>query len=240
MFNDIKIAIIATSHAVMGDTGEPTGVWLEELTTPYYQFADAGFEVDVYSIQGGAIPIDPRSLQAKGGNEESVERYLQDETVQEAFAHTPSVETFDVSGYDAVFLPGGHGTMWDYPSSAALKRVVRTAMEGDTVLAAVCHGPAAFVGVEDSNGTPIIKGRRVTAFSDTEEAAVGLTEAVPFLLETRLRELGADVKVAEDFQPHAVRDGLLITGQNPASAGPAAKLLVEALAEERRTQTAAE
>jgi len=240
MAGESKIAIVATSHGVMGDTGERTGVWLEELTTPYYELRDAGYAVDVYSIAGGAIPVDPRSRKAAGENEPSVERYLADPAAQAAFEKTPAVEALDPDAYRAVFLPGGHGTMWDYPGNAALSRVLRSALEGGKVVAAVCHGPAAFVDAAGSDNRLLVAGRKVAAFTDAEEAAVGLTEAVPFLLESRLREVGADVRSAPDFEPFAVRDGNLVTGQNPASAAPVARLVIEALAEGADSSAAAE
>lgn len=240
MLDQLKIVIVATSHALMGDTGEPTGVWLEELTTPYYAFVDAGYDVDVYSIAGGAIPIDPRSLKPKGGNEVSVERYLGDPLAQAKFQETPDIADLDLAAYSAVFLPGGHGTMWDYPVSERLASIVGTAMENGKIVAAVCHGPAGLVSATLSDGTPVVAGRKVAGFTNTEEDAVGLTDAVPFLLETRLRELGADYRSGPDFQPFAIRDGNLITGQNPASAAPAAELVIEALQAQTAASLAAE
>jgi len=223
-----KILIIATSAAKMTD-GDPTGVWLEELTTPYYAFQDAGAEVTLASIAGGAIPIDARSTKPAGENDASVERYLADPAFQEAVAHTPAFETLDASGFDAVFLPGGHGTMFDYPENAALAKLVSETLEKGKVMAAVCHGPAGLVSAKTKAGDPVVKGRKVAGFTDDEERAVGLDKAVPFLLGTRLRELGANYVSGPDFAPFAVRDGNLITGQNPASAEPVAKLVMEAL-----------
>lgn len=231
MLKELKIAIVATSHAVMGDGGEPTGVWLEELTTPYYTFRDAGLDVDVYSIAGGAIPIDPRSLKPKGENEASVERYLIDEQAKRAFEATRPVGELQLPSYSTVFLPGGHGTMWDYPTSATLAKIVGTALDEGRIVAAVCHGPAGLVSAKTAAGKPVVEGRKIAAFKDTEEEAAGLTGSVPFLLETRLRDLGADYQSGPDFQAFALRDGNLITGQNPASAVLVAQYVVDAIRE---------
>lgn len=226
-----KVAIIATSNGKMGDTGEATGVWLGELTGPYYVFLDAGYDVTVYSISGGKIPVDHRSVNSDGKNEPSVERYFQDDAAKWAMTNTPSIEQVNVDEFDAFFLPGGHGTLWDYPQSERLQSIVRTAFEAGKVVAAVCHGPSGLVNVTLTNGNNILKGRRVTGFTNTEEAAVGLTDVVPFLLETRMRERGGNYTKGENFKPYAVHDGNLITGQNPASSVPAAKLVIEALKE---------
>lgn len=225
----IKILIISTSHASMGAGGDPTGLWLEELTTPYYAFRDAGAEVTIVSIDGGAIPIDPRSLRPRGENDASVERYLADPTLQAAIRTTVRFTADLASNYDAVFLPGGHGTMWDYPASHELARVVVRFLDQGKPVAAVCHGPAGLVSARDSHGTPIVKGRQITGFTNSEERAAGLDGVVPFLLENRLRELGAAYVRGPDFAPFAVRDANLITGQNPASAMEAARLTLEAV-----------
>lgn len=231
-----KVAIIVTSHTEMGgaDT-EPTGVWLEELTTPYYELTDAGLDVHVYTIAGGAVPVDPRSLSGDDEPEASVKRYRDDADVQAMFDNTPSVEAVAVADYDVVFLPGGHGTMFDYPKSATLKSIVEQTLTTDKLLASVCHGPAGLTTAVDASGTSMMAGRRVTGFTNSEEDAVGLSDTVPFLLENRLKELGADYVSGPDWEPFAVRDAGLITGQNPASAGKVATLILEAL-EERKTK----
>lgn len=224
-----KILMIITSAAIMGDGGEPTGLWFEELATPYYSFIDAGGSVRLASITGGPAPIDPRSVQKKGDNEASVDRFLADESASRALNETVLVSAIDASDYDAVFLPGGHGTMWDLPESAALSGLLGKAWVEGKVIAAVCHGPAGLVNAKDEAGEPLVKGRRVTGFSDSEERAVALDQSVPFLLETRLRELGGKYESVADFQPFAVADGRLVTGQNPASSALTAKLVLEAL-----------
>ncbi len=223
------ILFIVTSQALMPGTTTPTGVWLEELTTPYYAFVDQGHEVEVVSVSGGEIPIDPRSLGEDSQKEESVIRYNKDEGLQALIKNTRAAKDVDIHKYDAVFFPGGHGTMWDYPDNPDLKPIIETALALNKPVAAVCHGPAVLVGVETADGTPLVRGRKISAFLDSEEEAVGLTNEVPFLLETRLRELGAEIVKAEDFQPIATVDGLLVTGQNPASAKPVAEEVIKLL-----------
>lgn len=229
MLTKLKILMILTSSATMGDTGKPTGLWFEELATPYYAFLDADASVTLASIEGGPAPIDPRSVKAKGENEASVDRFLGDEAASAALQATIPIEEIDVSAYDVVFLPGGHGTMWDLPRNATLAALLGKAWAQGKVIAAVCHGPAGLVNVQDEAGRPLVQGRRVTGFSDSEERAVDLAEAVPFLLETRLRELGGRYESVADFQPFAVVDDRLVTGQNPASSALTAKLTLEAL-----------
>ncbi|WP_028966298.1 type 1 glutamine amidotransferase domain-containing protein [Sphingomonas phyllosphaerae] len=228
-----RILMIATSADRMTPGTEPTGVWLEELTTPYYAFRDAGADVTLASIKGGAIPVDQRSVNADGENDASVERYLKDEALKAEVADTPVFTGIDISGYDAVFLPGGHGTMFDYPGNEDLARLVERFDREGKIVAAVCHGPAGLVSAKKPDGTPFVAGRRVSAFTDSEERAVGLDQAVPFLLETRMKELGAHHEGGPDFQPFALRDGNLVTGQNPASATRTAELVMEALTAKR-------
>jgi putative intracellular protease/amidase len=225
----LKILIIVTSHSHMGETEEPTGLWLEELSTPYYVFKDAGAVVNIASIKGGPIPIDPRSMQQAGRNEPSVERALKDEEFQKIQASTARFQSPGLNDYDAIFLPGGHGTMWDLPASSALAQTVTDYITANKVVAAICHGPAGLVSARLPNGDPVIKGRTVTGFANSEEKAVGLEKAVPFLLEDRLKELGAHYTSGPDFASYVVRDGTLITGQNPASAKEAAELVLNAL-----------
>jgi putative intracellular protease/amidase len=227
MSDPIKILIILTSHATMGEPAQPTGFWFEELATPYYAFVDSGAEVDLASIQGGAAPVDPRSQKPLGDNPATVDRFLKDAPAMASLSATMRIESVDWSRYDAVFLPGGHGTMWDLPMSATLAQGLAKTYEAGRVISAVCHGPAGLVNVRLSSGAPLVQGLRVSAFTNTEEDAVGLTPVVPFLLETRLRELGARYESGPDFQPFAVADGNLITGQNPASSEAVARLLLE-------------
>jgi putative intracellular protease/amidase len=226
-----KILIVTTSHSRLGDTGQPTGVWLEELATPYYTLADAGAELTLASIKGGAVPIDPRSREPEGGVPASVERFLSDPKAVAAARTTPAPSEINAGDYDAIFLPGGHGTMWDLPGSGALARAIGAALEAGRIVAAVCHGPAGLVSAKTGGGRPVVEGKRVSCFTDSEERAAGLAQVVPFLLETRMRALGAQIEKGPDFQPFAVRDGNLITGQNPGSSAQVAELMLEMLKE---------
>jgi len=230
-----RILIITTSHADMGSPDEKTGVWLEELTTPYYAFTDNGADVTLASIAGGPIPIDPLSIGDDSRKEESVRRYFEDRDLRAKVGDTPAFTSLDGNIFDAVFLPGGHGTMWDYPKSAELAALVSRYLAQGKPVAAVCHGPAGLTAALDANGDPIVKGRKVAGFTNSEERAVGLADTVPFLLEDKLRELGGDYHKGPDFAPFAVRDGLLITGQNPASAAKAAALTLEAVNDKAMT-----
>lgn len=222
-----RILLVATSHAVKGSTGTPTGVWLEELAAPYYIFLAAGFDIDIASVGGGKVPLDPGSI--NGEQPESVTRFLADDKTVQLITATPSVNGISAADYEAVFLPGGHGTMWDLPGSQALASLLGDAWTGGKVVAAVCHGPSGLVSAVDAAGRPIVAGRHVTGFSNSEEDAVALTHVVPFLLETRLTELGGIYACGPDFQPFALRDGKLVTCQNPASSEKTAELTIEAI-----------
>jgi putative intracellular protease/amidase len=224
----LKILIIVTSSGQMGEGGEPTGVWLEELAVPYLHLRDAGFDVTVVSVEGGKLPVDPRSIAERGDNPEPVERFLDDEYGQRILENSRALSSVNPSEFDAVFFPGGHGTMWVFPADD-IGQIVADFIAADKPVAAVCHGPAALVSAKGADGKPIVDGLEVSAFTNSEEEAVGLQDAVPFSLTDRLRELGAQVKTAPDFEPYAVRDGLLITGQNPQSSEKVAELLAAAL-----------
>lgn len=240
MNTTLKILIVLTSHSVMGDTGEPTGVWFEELAVPYYAFVDAGADVRIASIQGGRAPIDPRSLKNAGENPPSVQRFQADEEAMAKLSGTVPVAQVATEKFDAVFMPGGHGTMWDLPTSDHLAKLIRNTFEAGGVVSAVCHGPAAFVNVTLSNGRPFVEGKRLNAFTDAEEDAAGLTDTVPFLLEAKLRELGAEFVSGGKFEPFAVQDGNLITGQNPASSARVAELVIKQALQNRAARAAAE
>ena len=229
----LRILIVVTSHAAMGDTGKPTGVWLEELAVPYMRFIGAGADLTVTSIMGGKIPLDPRSTPPTGPEAPVVERFLADPAVARTLAHSTPLEAVDATRFDAVFLPGGHGTMFDFPVSLALASAVSRAWSAGRVVAAVCHGPAGLIGAVDSDGKPVVAGRRVSAFTNAEEEAVGLTRAVPFLLQSKLESLGAKMETGPKFEPFAIADGRLVTGQNPASARRTADLTLEAIATAR-------
>lgn len=227
----IKILFIVTSHALLGATGHHTGVWLEELTTPYYHFQDAGFEVVISSVEGGEIPIDPGSKKAQGDNPETVERFLQDPAAQEHLKHAIALTDIENDGaeYDAVFFPGGHGTMWDLPENPVIIRFVSKLAQEGRVIAAVCHGPAGLIGLKNKDGSPFVQGKKVSAFTNEEEQAVGLQDVVPFALETRLASLGAEITKGPAFDPFSVVDGRLVTGQNPASSHLVAAHVIEIL-----------
>jgi putative intracellular protease/amidase len=236
-----NVLIVTTSHAEMGSTGHRTGVWLEELAAPYYALLDGGAQVTLASIKGGEVPFDPRSLPAEAGQASgekpaeqqevpaSVRRFLDDAEATSAARSTPAIDRVEAGSFDAVFLPGGHGTMWDLPESEALARTVGTAFDEGRIVAAVCHGPAGLVAARGRDGRPIVEGRRVNGFTNSEEEGVGLAEVVPFLLEDRLKELGGRFERGPDWQPYAVRDGNLITGQNPQSSSLVAQHVLAAL-----------
>lgn len=236
-----RVLIVTTSHATLGEGDHKTGVWLEELAVPFYALKDGGAEVTLASIRGGEIPFDPRSVPAEAGQGEgeqpagqqevpaAVRRFLDDpDAMAAARASRPLAE---VAGepHDAVFLPGGHGTMWDYPGNDDLALLVGSYFDDGRVVAAVCHGPAGLVDAKRADGQPVVAGKRVSGFTNSEEQGVGLADVVPFLLEDRLRELGGAYEKGPDWQPFAVRDGNLVTGQNPQSSDLVAHHVLAAL-----------
>lgn len=230
-----RILMITTSHGRMGEAGKPTGIWAEELATPFFLLSDAGAEVVLASPAGGAVPLDPGSLQPAGHNEPSVERLLRDDGVQARLRATRKASEVDAAAFDAVFLPGGHGTMWDLPTDAGVTRAIESAFAAGRLIASVCHGAAGLVTARRTDGRPVVAGYRINAFTDAEEAAVGLAGVVPFPLETRLRELGALFEGGPPWQAFVLRDGPFLTGQNPQSSTGVAKGLLEALGLGRRT-----
>ena len=223
------ILMIVTSNAQMGDSDKPTGLWAEELVVPYYALVDAGVRVTLASPNGGVAPIDARSLKAKGENDAIIERFLADDEFQTRIATTLKVADCDGAQFDALFFPGGHGTMWDLPQHAGVTRAVERAFAHNKLIASVCHGAAGLVTAKRPDGQSIVKDKRVNAFTNDEEVAVGLDTVVPFMLETRLRELGGHFEGTANWQPFAIRDGQLITGQNPQSSQRVAEILLEAL-----------
>ena len=222
------ILMILTSTAQI-DSTTPTGLWLEEFSTPYEIFQDAGFEVTVVSIQGGDVPIDPRSTK-------NLEETPAVKDAKQALKNTSSIDEVNPAEYDAVFFPGGHGTMFDFPNNGAVGTIINNVYERDGVVGAVCHGPAAFVGVKDSKGLPLVSGHKLTGFTNEEEIAAQLDKHVPFMLETKLRGLGAEFIPGEKFKEHVVVDKNLITGQNPASSAAVATAIVNALSKEATGQ----
>ena len=224
-----RILMIATSTTVMGASGKPTGIWADELAVPYYQLMDAGVEVVLASPLGGAITLDPGSLKPVGENDPLVERFLADPVAQASAKTTSVAADMDAGAFDAVFFPGGHGTMWDLPTDAGVTRAVETAFSAGKFIASVCHGAAGLVTARRPDGEPVVKGKRINSFTDAEEDAVGLTAIVPFALESRLRALGAHFEGADNWTAFAIRDGQFITGQNPQSSALVAQNLLQAL-----------
>jgi putative intracellular protease/amidase len=219
-----KILLALTSHSQLGQTGRPTGFYLSEAAHPWQLFAAAGYDVDLVSVLGGAPPRDGEDLS------DPVQReFLADSRIAGQLADTPRADELDAAGYDAILFAGGHGTMWDFPDSAALTRLARQIYEQGGVVAAVCHGPAALVNLTLSDGSYLIAGRNVAGFTDEEEQAAGLTDVVPFSLQCQLIERGAKHTAAKAFQPWVVTDGRLVTGQNPASAAGVAAGMLAAL-----------
>jgi putative intracellular protease/amidase len=224
-----KILFVLTSSASRGTGGKPTGAWLEEFTVPYYFIRDAGLSADVATTAGGVVPFDPRSTGESSAEIAENKRFASDAELKVLVKSTSSVEQVRFGDYAAIFLPGGHGTMWDLPNSTALARGISDMFAAGKPVAAVCHGPAGLVSATAPDGQPLVAGRWVAAFTTEEEVAVGLKEAVPFLLDERLASLGARLVKGRRFVPTAVADGNLITGQNPRSARATAALLIAAL-----------
>jgi putative intracellular protease/amidase len=226
--NAMKILMVLTSHDQLGDTGEKTGFWLEEFAAPYYVFKDAGAVITLASPKGGQPPLDPKSSDPLAQTA-ATERFNAEVEVRDALANTLTLDDVRAENYDALFYPGGHGPLWDLavdPRSAAL--IERFLTLGKPV-GAVCHAPAVLRNVRRGDGEPLVKGRQVTGFSNSEEAAVGLTDVVPFLVEDMLKANGGQYSCAADWQSHVAVDGLLVTGQNPASSEASAEALLKLL-----------
>lgn len=224
----MKILMVLTSHDRLGETGEKTGFWLEELAAPYWRFHDAGAEIVLASPRGGQPPLDPRSG-APEAQTEDTRRFQADARAMAALAATRPLAEVSMDDFDALFYPGGHGPLWDLAEDARSVALIERAEATGKPIGAVCHGPAALRRARRPDGAPLVQGRQVTAFSDSEEAAVGLTAVVPFSVEAMLRGNGGRYSKAADFQPYVVTDGRLVTGQNPASSAPAAEALLALL-----------
>lgn len=224
------ILLVLTNHRELGSTGRPTGFFLSEAAHPWEVFQRAGYGVQLASPAGGAAPVDPTSFDLKdAANAQFWKTFGNNSTTNPQVPETKSLAKVNPADYVAIFFAGGHGTMWDFPDSTAVQNVTAAIYEAGGAVGAVCHGPAALVNVPLSDGTPLVSERQVAPFTNAEEAAVELTKVVPFLLADALAARGAKLVQADNFQENAVRDGRLITGQNPASATKAATLLVEAL-----------
>jgi putative intracellular protease/amidase len=224
----MKLLIVLTSHSALGNTGEKTGFWIEEFATPYYVLADAGAEITIASPNGGQPPVDPKSEKADAQTV-STKRFYKDIDLIDKVAFSLKLSEINYTDYDAVFYAGGHGPMWDLASDKNSIKLIEDFYNHQKPVAFVCHAPAALLNVKAENGEPLIKGKRVTGFSDSEEEIVGLTKVVPFLLEDELKKLGAHYSKGIDWSSYAQQDGLLITGQNPGSSEEVAKLLLKTL-----------
>ena len=224
----MKILIVLTSHSELGDTGKKTGFWVEEFAAPYYALADAGVAINLASPQGGQPPIDPKSEEVEAQTK-FTHRFDQDQPLQQKLAHTLKLSEIKAADYDAVFYPGGHGPLWDLTKDADSIALLEAFHQQGKPMALVCHAPCALLKVKLPNGEALIKGKKVTGFSDTEEVAVKLTEVVPFLLADELKKAGAHYSKGPDWGEYLQMDGLLITGQNPASSAAAAQALLKLL-----------
>ncbi|MEA1832166.1 type 1 glutamine amidotransferase domain-containing protein [Methylobacterium durans] len=224
----MKVLTVLTSHDQLGNTGRKTGFWLEELAAPYYVFKDAGAELVLASPKGGQPPLDPKSNEPNFQTD-TTRRFEADAEANAVLADTMLLADVTHDGFDAVFYPGGHGPMWDLAEDPASKRLIETTLGADRPVTLVCHAPGVLRHVTTEDGTPLVQDRNVTGFTNTEEDAVELTNVVPFLVEDELKRIGGRFSKGADWQPYVVEDGLLITGQNPASSGPAAERLLERL-----------
>lgn len=222
----MKILIVLTSHDRLGDTGKQTGFWLEELAAPYYAFVDAGAEVTLASPKGGQPPLDPKSNEPDAQTK-ATERFKADTAAMQDLAQTRKLSEVSIADFDAVFYPGGHGPLWDLAEDPDSISLIEQTLQANKPVALVCHAPGVLRHVKTQDGQPLVKGKTVTGFSNTEEDAVGLTNIVPFLVEDMLKEYGGQYSKAEDWQVHVQQDGLLITGQNPASSEATAEALLK-------------
>ena len=224
----MNILMVLTSHDQLGNTGKKTGFWLEEFAAPYYVFKDAGANITVVSPAGGQPPLDPSS-DAPESQTDATRRFKSDTTAQAVLAHTGKLSGVSGADFDALFYPGGHGPLWDLAEDAhSIKLIESMAIAGKTI-SAVCHAPGVLKNVKAADGSPLVKGKKVTGFTNTEEAAVKLTDIVPFLVEDMLAKNGGLYSKGADWQSYVVTDGKLITGQNPASSEAAAHAVLSQL-----------
>jgi len=224
----MKVLMILTSHDQLGDTGKKTGFWLEELAAPYYAFKDAGAEVVLASPKGGQPPLDPKSNEP-AFQTELTHRFEADPVAQAQLASTVRLDSVSQADFDTVFYPGGHGPLWDLAEAAHSIALIEAFLAANKPVALVCHAPGVLRHVKSPNGQPVVAGKKVTGFANTEEAAVGLTDIVPFLVEDELKAKGGIYSKGADWGSYVVADGLLITGQNPASSAAAAIRVIEQL-----------
>ena len=225
----MNILMVLTSHDQLGDTGKKTGFWLEEFAAPYYTLKNAGATLTVVSPAGGQPPLDPKSDEP-GAQTEATKRFKADPEAQAVLASTGKLADVKAEDFDAVFYPGGHGPLWDLAESRDSIALIEAMIAAGKPVATVCHAPGVLRHVKAADGSPLVKGKKVTGFTNTEEEAVGLTHIVPFLVEDMLKQNGGEYSKLGDWQPYAITDGLLITGQNPASSEAAAEALLKLLA----------
>lgn len=224
----MKILMVLTSHDALGDTGKKTGFWLEEFAAPYYALKDAGADIVVASPKGGLPPLDPKSDEPDAQSEDTA-RFKADEDAQKVLAHTVRLDSVRAADFDAVFYPGGHGPLWDLAEDRNSISLIEAFVKADKPVAAVCHAPGVLKSVKGVDGEPLVKGRRVAGFTNSEEEAVGLTEIVPFLVEDMLKANGGEYSKGADWASYVLTDGKLVTGQNPASSREAAGALLKLL-----------
>jgi putative intracellular protease/amidase len=222
----MNILIVLTSHDTLGNTGRKTGFWLEELAAPYYVFKDAGANVVLASPAGGQPPLDPKSNEP-GFQTDATRRFETDAAATAQLAATVRLDSVSEADFDAVFYPGGHGPLWDLAEDANSVALIEAFIAAQKPVALVCHAPGVLRHVKQADGSPLVKGKQVTGFANTEEAAVGLTDIVPFLVEDELKAKGGVYTRGDDWASYVVVDGLLITGQNPASSAAAASTLLQ-------------
>ncbi|MBC7423866.1 MAG: type 1 glutamine amidotransferase domain-containing protein [Ferruginibacter sp.] len=223
-----KVLFVLTSHDKLGDTGEKTGFWIEEFAAPYYTLIDNGVEITIASPKGGQPPIDPKS-DVPAASTPATERFKKDIETQQKLAHTIMLSVIKETDYDAIFYPGGHGPLWDLSSDTDSIHLIESFYRNNKPVAAVCHAPAVFRYTKNTLGKPLVDGKKVTGFTNEEEDAVQLTSIVPFLVEDMLKQNGGEYSKVANWQPYAVQDGLLITGQNPASSELVAEKLLQLL-----------
>ena len=224
----MKILMVLTSHDKLGDTGNKTGFWLEEFAAPYYVFKDAGAEITLASPKGGQPPLDP-SRDADDTQTDATKRFKSDDGAQKELANTQTLSSVSADGFDAIFYPGGHGPLWDLAEDKASINLIESFAASDRPVGAVCHAPAVFKHTKGTDDKPLVSGKTVTGFTNTEEEAVGLTDVVPFLVEDMLKTNGGTYKKGDDWASFVVTDGKLVTGQNPASSEEAAHKLLSLL-----------
>jgi putative intracellular protease/amidase len=229
----VKVLMVLTSHDQLGNTGRKTGFWLEELAAPYYVFKQSGAEITLVSPKGGRPPLDPKSNEPDFRTD-LTRRFEQDAAAEAQLDKTVRLDSVKQESFDTVFYPGGHGPMWDLAEDRNSVRLIESFLGAGKPIALVCHAPGALRHVKATSGKPLVQGKKVTGFTDGEEEEVGLTKVVPFLVEDELIKLGATFSKVKNWGVHTVTDGQLITGQNPASSGPAAKVLIEKLKKMRK------